>query len=350
MAAGLSGILRGVQGDLRGAIIELSGEGWTPSKTNGGHIRMDHPNAAKPVFAASTPSDFRAPDNLKRDCRGALRAPLYCLSEPVSENDAMSTLQAHKAKRKSQKRRSSFIESAGQRVIEDLTQAASAPDPKRDLTPKPRNAAPKKPRRRIKPSTKTEKDTREMNMMTSMTPDEGPITAPETPTLTGQIDPAIVEEATSGDLKKLGEGAGETSPKPRPGSDLIALGIQIGLKIASGELMQIPITADMVGKTLITERGETYWVDGAAPAALGDAKKRVVRRNGKFNDAILAFLEELKGDDVPVSLIAEHMVDLGFYKARSARASVVRRLERMAEEGVVSYRTGPGEPCASHPL
>ena len=45
-------------------------------------------------------------------------------------------------------------------------------------------------------------------------------------------------------------------------------------------------------------------------------------------------------------MIADHMVENGFYKPRSARGGVSKRLEQLAEEGHVLYRKGPGEHVA----
>jgi len=349
MATGLSGVLRGVHGDLRGTIIALSEEGWTPKKTSGGHIRLDHPDAAKPVFSASTPSDFRAPANLLRDCRGALRAPLHCLSDPISEDEAMSTLQAHKAGLKATKRRSTFIESAGQRVVDNITQAASGPKPQimKSAAPKTRAAAPRKTPRPDRTGTKPRTEKREMKMTKDITAATGPIVNGK-PAEMEIRKPVNIENGKPADTASPKAVTAVRASAPRLESDAIALGIRIGIRIANGEMVQVPITADMVGKTLIMERGETYWVDGTAPVRTPNAKKGRGRRNGGFNDAILSLLADLKGERVPVSMIADHMVERGFYKPKSAKPSVIRRLEQLSQEGRVSYRAGPGEPVATH--
>jgi hypothetical protein len=46
--------------------------GWRGSRTSGGHLRLDHPNATMPVFAASTPSCPRSIKNTLADMRRAL--------------------------------------------------------------------------------------------------------------------------------------------------------------------------------------------------------------------------------------------------------------------------------------
>ena len=48
--------------------------GWTVSYTGGGHLRLDHPEAAFPVFTSSTPSDWRTAKNLAAQLRRALPA------------------------------------------------------------------------------------------------------------------------------------------------------------------------------------------------------------------------------------------------------------------------------------
>ena len=49
-----------------------SRDGWTASRTRGGHLRLDHEDARMPVFCASTPSDYRAMANTLAMLRRAL--------------------------------------------------------------------------------------------------------------------------------------------------------------------------------------------------------------------------------------------------------------------------------------
>lgn len=49
-------------------------DGWQASPTRGGHIRLEHPDAAGPVIAPSTPSDHRAMANAMAEMRRQLRA------------------------------------------------------------------------------------------------------------------------------------------------------------------------------------------------------------------------------------------------------------------------------------
>lgn len=48
-------------------------DGWQASPTRGGHVRLEHPDAAGPVIAPSTPSDHRAMANAMAEMRRKLR-------------------------------------------------------------------------------------------------------------------------------------------------------------------------------------------------------------------------------------------------------------------------------------
>jgi len=48
-------------------------DGWNAAKTGSGHWRLTHPDARTPVFAAATPSDWRATLNTEAELRRALR-------------------------------------------------------------------------------------------------------------------------------------------------------------------------------------------------------------------------------------------------------------------------------------
>lgn len=186
-----------------------------------------------------------------------------------------------------------------------------------------------------------------MKITSEIKPSEGAVL----PTVEqAEVTPQKTETATPNEVA--------TAPKKKPltavqapladshtGSDAFSRGIQVGIRIANGELMRIEITPDMVGKTLIMEQGEVLWIDGSTPDYEA-AKKKGRRRNAAFSDAIIAFLEDLREEEVPINMIADHMVESGFYKPRSARGGVSKRLKQLAEEGRVIYRTGPGEHVA----
>lgn len=48
-------------------------DGWTARITGGGHLKLEHPSAAGPVFAARTPRSPRSWVNSMADMRRALR-------------------------------------------------------------------------------------------------------------------------------------------------------------------------------------------------------------------------------------------------------------------------------------
>lgn len=52
----------------------LAREGFTATKTRGGHWRIEHPKMDGPVFAPDTPSDSRGVKNLRAMLRRKLRA------------------------------------------------------------------------------------------------------------------------------------------------------------------------------------------------------------------------------------------------------------------------------------
>jgi predicted RNA binding protein YcfA (HicA-like mRNA interferase family) len=58
---------------LRPIIDAARRRGWTISVTNGGHLRLRHPNGAT-VFTASSPSDRRARTAVAADLRRAERS------------------------------------------------------------------------------------------------------------------------------------------------------------------------------------------------------------------------------------------------------------------------------------
>ena len=58
-------------GKMRREIARL---GWSTEHTRGGHLRCSHPRAAYHIYAASTPSDYRAWKNLQASMKRALAA------------------------------------------------------------------------------------------------------------------------------------------------------------------------------------------------------------------------------------------------------------------------------------
>jgi hypothetical protein len=58
-------------GKMRREIARL---GWRTERTSGGHLRCSHPLAAHYIYAATTPSDYRAWNNLQASMKRALAA------------------------------------------------------------------------------------------------------------------------------------------------------------------------------------------------------------------------------------------------------------------------------------
>ena len=58
--------------DFDQRLKQWESEGWNVEKRRGGHLMLLHPNAAKPVFCASTPSDWRAIYNIEAELRRAI--------------------------------------------------------------------------------------------------------------------------------------------------------------------------------------------------------------------------------------------------------------------------------------
>jgi predicted RNA binding protein YcfA (HicA-like mRNA interferase family) len=53
-----------VKRDLHALVRQAESEGWLVERTNGGHLRLTHPNGAV-VFCAWSPSDSRAVKNVR---------------------------------------------------------------------------------------------------------------------------------------------------------------------------------------------------------------------------------------------------------------------------------------------
>lgn len=273
----------------------------------------------------------------------------------------MRSLKRHKAARKTKRRTPNPLDTAAKRVVEQFRAEASGQDPapavaKDRAPPKPAPLMPPKAAADPQDHPEPRTETAQMNMIADVTRAEpAPVKAPEPMKPSAAAKPAAAKKprpAIKGAATRP-EPAPVAPPAPAEGlsvaSDEVALGIRIGKRLASGELKQVEITPDMVGKTLILGAGEVYWLDADPEAAAPVAKRGGYRKNERFNVAILAFLEELKGEEVPVSMIADHMAEKGFYKTRSARQGVLRRLAQLRDDGRVTFLEGQGEPCATLP-
>lgn len=92
--------VKGVRPDMKDAIKAMSEEGWVPSKTSGGHIKLEHPHTSTPVFCSSTPSDKWSHRYLRRDCRNALMSGSSMIAPPppLTEEEVLKALRAQKTR------------------------------------------------------------------------------------------------------------------------------------------------------------------------------------------------------------------------------------------------------------
>jgi hypothetical protein len=79
-------------------------DGWSASVSRRGHIRLDHPEAAMPIFAASTPSDHRALANAIAMMRRALpprepKPPPAVEAQAVAEEEARAEAASDRGRR-----------------------------------------------------------------------------------------------------------------------------------------------------------------------------------------------------------------------------------------------------------
>jgi hypothetical protein len=85
---------RGMSRDMRELVQAAEDEGWSWSITRGGHLKLEHPEASAPVFAAQTPSDYRAAANTRADMARALRGEPTVVREVDPEAIAAAALEA----------------------------------------------------------------------------------------------------------------------------------------------------------------------------------------------------------------------------------------------------------------
>lgn len=333
MAQSIHETLKGVRQNMRDEIKALSLEGWVPSRTNGGHIKLQHPDTETPVFCSSTPGDKKTHLYLRKDCRNALMGTTRFTpqSAPVSEETLRSIMRSRKAADRPAPRRGSRPPPPVELVQDDTPVSEPVPAPLEAPVEAPLEATePPETPPEPTPKPKPQKEKRKMNMMT--------------PPEARQADPVSEPPVRKPRATTLPDA--EPKAPQAQGTGPVEYGIQLGLRIASGELKLLKITPDMVGQSLLFAQDPIVVGDLGAPAA-PVAKSGVIRRNVKFDEMILAFIKEMGGRDVPLSLIGEHMVGEGVYKPRSAQSGVRQRIERLATEGRVGYRAAPGEPCAS---
>lgn len=62
--------------EMRRAVQVLERQGFTTCTTGSGHVKITHPQMDGPVFASTSPSCYRALDNLRSMLRRKLRVDL----------------------------------------------------------------------------------------------------------------------------------------------------------------------------------------------------------------------------------------------------------------------------------
>lgn len=338
---------------MRDEIKALSLEGWVPSKTNGGHIKLQHPDTEIPVFCSSTPGDKKTHLYLRKDCRNALMGTTRFAPQaaPVSEEELRNIMKsrkdadkppsARKGRHVSPPRRDADRNRKTPELRPTPPQVATPPQITPEAPPEPVvtqadpvlvTATPPEPKTPAKSLAKpnTQKEMRKMNMMTPLedlgTEAVTPPSAEHKPALAAMKAPA------------------HEAHDPRA----IEYGIQLGLRLARGELTPLVITAEMVGQTLLFEKAP-YLIGQAL--TLADPGQTVTgpsyRKNSVIDDTIMELLNLYPGQEVTLGMIAEETVTREQYKnIDSARASLRKRLERLDKEGIIIYRNKPGEPHA----
>ena len=127
--------------------------------------------------------------------------------------------------------------------------------------------------------------------------------------------------------------------------------LALAMRIATGEMNQITITADMVGRTFFYD-GTIVQVGGAgrvvtpasvaaeapaaaaeaAPAAVGTPRPAITKKQGIILDTLKSL-----GGFVPVAdLVTLHAEGMGYKNARSAHASIAAMLAKLQRDGLIS--------------
>lgn len=349
-------VLRGISNpDYRDTLSALADEGWQISRTGGGHIKLQHEDATMPIFASSTPSDFRACRKVAANCAAALRRPPLSSHPPdpagMNRPDYAEILKKNKNMRKNKPSRSPVFGKSPESTFPPAF--APAPFVQRDIASSssallagaiaPAVASPVLPAGN-RTNAKTEKA---KHMPANKPASKAAPAAVEAPT------PAATPEVVVAPLSPV--------PAPVPSSSVarpvLPEGVEaippavlkLAMKIASGQLKPLLITQDMVGSTLLFE-GRILFTGGTVPsgAALADAPRPVkagacsTPPADAATDLILATLAQLAPDFVTANDVADLVwQDMGYKSQVSARASIPRRLATLVSHGKVEKRLDP---------
>jgi hypothetical protein len=393
-------VLKGVScPDHRATLIELNSEGWEIERTNGGHLRLKHKDAEKPVFSSVTTSDYRSRKNLVAECRNAIRLSRGNRTSgeapPLSEADIQNALRKSKTIKRSQKRRVVFdkynpasVSPDAAEAVERLQKPVSARNAMTSIPSAALDATGAKPLTKkqaisqaealfakkeveVKGADKGETPVVAGACPADLTPETGSQpSAPEIPALAAQTPAEQTIKATKASKPKKRKTAlkkektmevkaidtkaatpvNVNAAEAEAGiSNVIHISdevMELARKIVSGKYRQIDVTADMVGKTLLVD-GEVLIASGAAPTAsvspaqstaMAEATVDAVVKVGtnSVNDKVLATLREFAPESVTQKDIAELLwQDLGYKSVNSAYASISSRMTRLVRKGAV---------------
>lgn len=256
-------------GSMRDTLAGLQKDGWTIETTNGGHIRLERPGVPNPIIAPKTASDHRAALNVRAVCRKALKlsaeAKLMASTTPqrqVAPSHDLPLLQDPSRRRKARW----SAERARQALVAQVQAAAPIPSEiaaLRILTEGPTVGE-------AVASLQSLSDGFEDTVSSAAPSSEGPSDEhqsgtglPETIAARAAqiLAPASRRGRTSATVERK-EPIG-AAPAPLPLVDPAAM--DLAMKILSGQMQRLEITADMVGMTLAYQ-GEIVVV-GATPVA-----------------------------------------------------------------------------------
>ncbi|MEP3667154.1 MAG: hypothetical protein ABJN42_10520 [Roseibium sp.] len=241
-------ILRGVAcRDLRSTLQNLNTEGWDITRTSNGHLKLTNPEALRPVFSSSTPSDVRGMKNLVSECRGVIRAKT---NQQVEEEAAKTSSPKSIDLRPRTQRKKKKRWSDKKKMMRDIeTRMETAMIPQTLQTNKPKETpvetqftAPKK--KTVKPA-----------------PTPKPIAMPKPA-------PAADEKTTAPKPQPV---AAPAPTAPAPVSVVSAEALALAMRIVSGEMKTLEITQDMVGAKIAYD-GNISLIGGEAAQVAENAR------------------------------------------------------------------------------
>ncbi|ETX13537.1 hypothetical protein OCH239_09670 [Roseivivax halodurans JCM 10272] len=320
--------------DYRDTLSGLLDEGWNADRTGKNHIRLTHPGAASPVIASGTPSSARSALKVRAQCRRALRQAMDAPAEPPAPKSFLEEVREGEfdlSPRRKRKKRWS----PGERKSR-----LSVPAPSPELPREP----------------ETDREDQDAQP-------ECEIPKPNTP----QSEENIMDLAVQTDAANLRQTApaltdiapaATPDPAPSRGPTLGSIPgdlLGIALRILSGELQTIAVTADMVGKTLVLD-GKGWMVDGAVPptqASLAD-RARSTQEQARVDEprgvrSVPLELDELSGrirhvfeqfpdEWMDIAQLAGLVDNLAGNSARAHNQALRFRAKRMAATGILELR------------